>query len=362
GRRGGRRGAQVRGNRHRRRSNRFPGGDGRGFRRHPVSHGLAGTLSAPGARDFLGCRVRHGGCGIDGVCAGRACRLPGGGRHVPGRDGRGPCGSEVHGGRGRQDAEAGPGGADARRRSDATPAGQAPSAKRWRLLRSRKIRPLGRTVRRTVRRTVWRRNSTTNSRTTTVESTRRSFYGGGATIGGGGGVEPSNSSSVPTVSPVTPLPGGGGGGIISEAGGGDGTLSDFPGSGKVVKMFAIGAGSGFLAGVFGVGGGILTVPAISLATDLGHKEVLGTSLAAMVLPAFIGSITHFRQGNLVPRIAFPLALGTGAGAFLGGKYAARHLDEETLKLAFCCLMLFLGTRTVAGARAAAASKVAKRAP
>lgn len=44
-------------------------------------------------------------------------------------------------------------------------------------------------------------------------------------------------------------------------------------AGKVVKMFAIGAGSGFLAGVFGVGGGILTVPSISLATDLGHKEV-----------------------------------------------------------------------------------------
>lgn len=44
-------------------------------------------------------------------------------------------------------------------------------------------------------------------------------------------------------------------------------------SGKVVKMFAIGLGSGFLAGVFGVGGGVVTVPALSLATDLGHKEV-----------------------------------------------------------------------------------------
>lgn len=41
---------------------------------------------------------------------------------------------------------------------------------------------------------------------------------------------------------------------------------------KVLKMFAIGLGSGFLAGVFGVGGGVVTVPAISLATDLSHKE------------------------------------------------------------------------------------------
>lgn len=42
---------------------------------------------------------------------------------------------------------------------------------------------------------------------------------------------------------------------------------------KLPRMFAIGIGSGFLAGVFGVGGGVVTVPAISLATDMGHKEV-----------------------------------------------------------------------------------------
>ncbi|CAM9461150.1 unnamed protein product [Scytosiphon promiscuus] len=135
---------------------------------------------------------------------------------------------------------------------------------------------------------------------------------------------------------------------------------------NVAKMFAIGAGSGFLAGVFGVGGGILTVPSISLATDLSHKEVLGTSLAAMVLPAAMGSATHFRQGNLVPRVALPLAVGTGVGAFLGGKFAARHLDENSLKLAFSFLMLALGTKTVVGARAAAAAaakaaKASKRA-
>lgn len=42
---------------------------------------------------------------------------------------------------------------------------------------------------------------------------------------------------------------------------------------KVLRMSAIGLGSGFLAGVFGVGGGVVTVPALSLATDLSHKEV-----------------------------------------------------------------------------------------
>ncbi|CAN0289064.1 unnamed protein product [Ectocarpus sp. 12 AP-2014] len=158
-----------------------------------------------------------------------------------------------------------------------------------------------------------------------------------------------------------------GGRLFQAEAGGEGTSPSVPGvsSERVTTMLAIGAGSGFLAGIFGVGGGVLTVPSVSLATDLGHKKVLGTSLASMVLPALIGATTHYRQGNLIPRIAFPLALGTGVGAFVGGKYAARHLDESSLKLAFSLLMVVLGTRTIAGARSAAAAaaalKAAKRA-
>lgn len=80
-------------------------------------------------------------------------------------------------------------------------------------------------------------------------------------------LERSASSSGP---PPLPIPGDGAPSTeVSEEGG---VLSGM-GSEKVGKMFAIGAGSGFLAGVFGVGGGILTVPSVSLATDLGHKEV-----------------------------------------------------------------------------------------
>ena len=58
-------------------------------------------------------------------------------------------------------------------------------------------------------------------------------------------------------------------------GGGRGSEEEMlgPTSVKMARMFAIGLGSGFLAGVFGVGGGVVTVPALSLATDLSHKEV-----------------------------------------------------------------------------------------
>lgn len=75
-----------------------------------------------------------------------------------------------------------------------------------------------------------------------------------------GNVSDNNISAV-----TSTMAGGGGGGSLANVFG--------PTSGKVVRMFAIGLGSGFLAGVFGVGGGVVTVPALSLATDLGHKEV-----------------------------------------------------------------------------------------
>ncbi|CAN0180194.1 unnamed protein product, partial [Ectocarpus sp. 4 AP-2014] len=65
-----------------------------------------------------------------------------------------------------------------------------------------------------------------------------------------------------------------GGGLLPTEAGGEGTSPSVPGvsTERVTTMLAIGAGSGFLAGVFGVGGGVLTVPSVSLATDLGHKK------------------------------------------------------------------------------------------
>lgn len=56
--------------------------------------------------------------------------------------------------------------------------------------------------------------------------------------------------------------------------GGDEQASEPAGVERIVKIGGIGLGSGFLAGVFGVGGGVVTVPAMSLATDLDHKKVV----------------------------------------------------------------------------------------
>lgn len=82
---------------------------------------------------------------------------------------------------------------------------------------------------------------------------------------------------------------------------------------KLPRMLAIGIGSGFLAGVFGVGGGVVTVPAISLATDLGHKEVWsrGHIFARSLTNGFSRecSLTPIRYKSNIMGSFSPLRLG-----------------------------------------------------
>ena len=107
----------------------------------------------------------------------------------------------------------------------------------------------------------------------------------------------------------------------------------------------IGCFSGFLAGVFGVGGGAIVVPALVLSTDMPYHSALGTSLCAMVLPAMVGSYTHSLKGNVNWRVAPFLAAGSAVGAFLGAEKVGLNMDEGILRAGFSCLMLVLGVRT-----------------
>ena len=112
---------------------------------------------------------------------------------------------------------------------------------------------------------------------------------------------------------------------------------------RLVPAGFIGLGSGFLAGLFGVGGGAVVVPALTIATDMTHYQALGTSLCAMTLPAIVGTYTHHMAGNVAMRVAPALALGAGIGAYFGGKVGL-NVDETKLKFGFSGLMLFLGTK------------------
>lgn len=123
---------------------------------------------------------------------------------------------------------------------------------------------------------------------------------------------------------------------------------------KWVAPASIGLCSGYLAGLFGVGGGTLVVPAMLFtqqqqqekdAPPYTHHQALATSLAAMILPALVGTLTHAKAGNVAFRVAPPLALGALVGAYGGGKLALRT-EESTLQWGFSVLLVLLGARTL----------------
>lgn len=116
-----------------------------------------------------------------------------------------------------------------------------------------------------------------------------------------------------------------------------------------VKVGMIGLGSGFLAGLLGVGGGAVVVPALTVLTSMDHYTALGTSLCAMCAPAVVGSWTHFQKGNVASRrIAPALVLGSFVGSYLGGRIGV-GLKEEYLRYGFSGLMVTLGVKTIAKA-------------
>ena len=110
--------------------------------------------------------------------------------------------------------------------------------------------------------------------------------------------------------------------ILDASGAADRTKTGDDPVREVVPLLGVGAAAGFLAGLFGVGGGAVVVPLLTLATDLDHKTALGTSLCAMVPTGVAGVLAHRRLGHVKLAAAAPLGLGTCVGAFAGGRLAS----------------------------------------
>lgn len=116
-------------------------------------------------------------------------------------------------------------------------------------------------------------------------------------------------------------------------------------------VLAAGTAVGFLTGLFGVGGGFVIVPALTLVLGFNMPQAIGTSLlvvainSAMALLARIGSV----------RIDWGVALAFTAAAVVGvqiGSHVAGRLDPERSLRVFAAALVLLATYT--GGRAIAA--------
>ena len=114
---------------------------------------------------------------------------------------------------------------------------------------------------------------------------------------------------------------------------------------KVVETVAIGLAAGFLSGMFGVGGGILFVPALIFIAGLSQIEATATSLAAMIPVVLVGTWRQNRYGNVNRRAALTIGL-TSAVGIVGGTAVAERISEDLLRQLFAALLLLSAARLI----------------
>jgi len=100
----------------------------------------------------------------------------------------------------------------------------------------------------------------------------------------------------------------------------------------------IGLAAGFLSGLFGVGGGILIVPALVLAARFDQRLASGTSLAAIVPTSLVGVTSYALSGSIDLLAAILLAAGAIGGAQLGSHLLAR-LPKRAIQWGFIVFIL-----------------------
>ena len=130
---------------------------------------------------------------------------------------------------------------------------------------------------------------------------------------------------------------------------------DTAGSSEVTTASAVGLvltglAAGSLAGLFGVGGGVVIVPALAILFGVPMLEAKGTSLAVIIPTAVLGTWRNSRAG--LTEIGPGLAIGVaGVLSALGAVRLSLVLDERVSAVLFAALLVVMALRMVLAARA-----------
>lgn len=119
---------------------------------------------------------------------------------------------------------------------------------------------------------------------------------------------------------------------------------------QIIIFIIAGAIAGCLSGLFGLGGGLIVVPALVFSFDLMHAfpgNVMhvaeGTSLAVMVVTTASSSFSHYKRGNTLFNLIKRLVPGIVIGVIVGAS-AAHIIPSHTLRIIFAFFLLFVTAR------------------
>src|SRR5579884_978790 len=101
--------------------------------------------------------------------------------------------------------------------------------------------------------------------------------------------------------------------------------------------------AGFLSGLLGIGGGQVLTPGMVFLFDAPQKLAQGISIAFIVPTAISGAYTHYRRGNVVPRVGYVLIPCSMVAGFVGSSLA-QQIDPFALRTGFAFFLIYGGVR------------------
>jgi uncharacterized protein len=109
-------------------------------------------------------------------------------------------------------------------------------------------------------------------------------------------------------------------------------------------LLGIGLVAGVFSGLFGIGGGLIIVPALMFFLGMVPTNAIATSLAALIPPVgLLGAIEYYRGGFVNVRYAALIAAGIFIGAYFGARITI-GLDPTAVKRIYAAFLIVIGAR------------------
>ena len=114
----------------------------------------------------------------------------------------------------------------------------------------------------------------------------------------------------------------------------------------LIILIVVGILSGLLAGVFGVGGAIIVIPALVFILGFSQHDAQGTSLAFMLPPVgILATWNYWKAGHVNWKIALILSLTFVVGSYLGS-HLSINLSDKLLRRLFGVLMILVAIKMI----------------
>jgi uncharacterized protein len=111
-------------------------------------------------------------------------------------------------------------------------------------------------------------------------------------------------------------------------------------------LILIGLAAGVLAGMVGLGGGIILIPALMLFLSMDQRMAQGTTVAIMLPPiGFFAAFNYYKAGYVNIKYALIIAIVFMVGGYLGSKLAL-NLPVPVLKKMFAVLLVVIAAKMI----------------